>query len=482
MRLNIAGLLGAALIMLGATTAGADVWVAHAGVLERRDGEGVIVTTIPFSASVEARLRQGAVDPSNGNVWIVHLQPEDWSATPIVRVLGVTPSGDEIWQRTETGTGFIEPSIAIDAGRHGIWVVRAVDPNNSSEMAALLFDQTTGNLLATVHGLSQARVRAVGPYGGVWVVVGRDYLRLDGTTEELDGYRIVDSEGPHHRTVPFQGDSNSFHGSVVAVDASDGSLYHDFTSFDGSTDEGEAHLVKRSAEGQELFRVRYDIGIYESISDIAIDPRDGSVYVTFGFYNGRIAHVSSLGADLGNAGYWQNVNSVAVDPESSAVWIGHMPRVDDDRAGIAPMILRKLDASLQTTLEVPFAGVVDVVGAASADASLEISLEIQPQNKRNEVDLIPRNGQVGVALLSSAAFDPLQVDVETVRFGTAGAIVLWYWTRDVNRDGVGDLVLTFKTQHTGIQCGDTAAELTAQTYDGVTVHGGGSLCTRCRKR
>lgn len=52
----------------------------------------------------------------------------------------------------------------------------------------------------------------------------------------------------------------------------------------------------------------------------------------------------------------------------------------------------------------------------------------------------------------------------TIRFGPAGAVVRWHWTRDVNRDGVADLVVTFKTRHTGIKCGDTAAPLTARTF------------------
>jgi hypothetical protein len=135
-----------------------------------------------------------------------------------------------------------------------------------------------------------------------------------------------------------------------------------------------------------------------------------------------------------------------------------MPRVDDDEALIAPMILRKLDASLETELSVPFESVVTVIGAAPAASLLEISLDIQPQDKRNVFNLIPKNGQVRVALLSSAALDALQVDLDTVRFGTAGTVVRSHWTRDVNRDGHTDLVVAFETRHTGITCGDTAID------------------------
>ena len=220
------------------------------------------------------------------------------------------------------------------------------------------------------------------------------------------------------------------------------------------------------------------------MTDIAIDPRDGSVYVTTGSthaFDGAVSHVSPTGGDLGSVEYREYVNSVTVDPEDSGIWIGHMPRVDDDEALIAPMILRKLDpSSLQTDLSVPFESVVTVIGAAPAASPLEISLDIQPQDKRNVVNLIPKKGEVRVALLSSEAFDALQVDLDTVRFGTAGAVVHSHWTRDVNRDGYTDLVVTFTTAHTGIKCGDTAAPLTAETHGGVAVHGTDLLRTRCK--
>jgi len=129
----------------------------------------------------------------------------------------------------------------------------------------------------------------------------------------------------------------------------------------------------------------------------------------------------------------------------------------------------------------PFESVVTVIGAAPAAASpLEISLDIEPQDRRNVVNLVPKNGEVRVAMLSSTSFDALQVDLDTIRFGTAGAVVRSHWARDVDRDGDTDLIATFRTQHTGIKCGDTAAPLTAETHAGVAVHGTGSLRTKCK--
>jgi len=371
------------------------------------------------------------------------------------------------------------PAIAIDPGRHGVWVLRAVDPDDSTAMEAVLRDRTTGDERATIRGLTAAFTAAVGADGAVWIGANGAWIRLQGSVEDLDGYEVVGSVGLRHRTIEPGPDREA-----VAVDRSDGSLYFVVQVSDSSQDILEAHLVKLAPDGEELFRVRHGLRtLWETITDLAIDPRDGSVYVAEGAalnFNGSVSHVSPTGVELASAEYREHVNSVTVDPEDSSVWIGHMPQVDDDESFFAPMILRKLDSSLVAQLSVPFESVLTVIGSAPAASSLEISLDIETQDKRNVVNLIPKNGEVRVALLASAAFDALQVDLDTVRFGTAGAVVRSYWTRDVNRDGYTDLVVTFTTQHTGIKCGDTAAPLTAETHDGVAVHGTDLLRTKCK--
>ena len=481
MRHEVSGALVVVLTTVGMSTAVADVWVVHDRVLERRDLDGSIATSVsaPFGTPIGTIIDGGDVDPSTGNVWIVSREPTQTGPNRVVQVLGVKPNGEGLWERDETGVVFIEPSVAIDPGRHGIWVLRGVDSDSSTSMEAVLRDQTTGDERATVRGLTAAFTAAVGADGALWIGASGAWIRLQGSIEDLDGYEVVGSTGPHHRTVEPGPDT-----AAVAVDRSDGSLYFVVQVSDSSQDILEAHLVKLSAEGEELFRVRHGLRtLWETITDLAIDPRDGSVYVTEGAalnFNGSVSRVSHTGAELASAEYREHVNSVTVDPEDSGAWIGHMPQVDDDETFIAPMILRKLDSSLETQLSLPFESVVTVIGATPAVSSLEISLDIETQDKRNVVNLIPKNGEVRVALLSSATFDALQVDLDTVRFGTAGAVVRSHWARDVNRDGFTDLVVTFKTQHTGIQCGDTAAPLTAETFDGVAVHGTDFLRTRCK--
>ncbi len=48
---------------------------------------------------------------------------------------------------------------------------------------------------------------------------------------------------------------------------------------------------------------------------------------------------------------------------------------------------------------------------------------------------------------------------------------------DVDGDGDTDLILHFRTQDTGIQCGNTSASLTGQTFSGQAIQGSDSIVT-----
>ena len=78
-------------------------------------------------------------------------------------------------------------------------------------------------------------------------------------------------------------------------------------------------------------------------------------------------------------------------------------------------------------------------------------------------------GVIPVAILTTADFDALMVDADTVEF--AGTTPRRYAVEDVDRDGDLDLIMHFRTQETDIQPGDTEACLTGQTYDGMPIVG-----------
>jgi hypothetical protein len=106
---------------------------------------------------------------------------------------------------------------------------------------------------------------------------------------------------------------------------------------------------------------------------------------------------------------------------------------------------------------------------------LIVDIDIKPGNKRNVIN--PRaKGGIWVAILSDtdsgSPFDPSsQVDIPTVEFGPDGAKAIRHKVKDINRDGLGDLLLRFKIPTTGIACGDTEATLTGETFDGLSFSG-----------
>jgi len=117
------------------------------------------------------------------------------------------------------------------------------------------------------------------------------------------------------------------------------------------------------------------------------------------------------------------------------------------------------------------------IGSYEAQPSLTIiGIDAKPGSQPNSIN--PRSlGLVAVAILTSDEFDALLIDPDTVRFGPAGAprVHTQPHVEDVDYDGDMDLLFHFRTQETGIQCGDTEATLTGETWDGASVSGTDSV-------
>jgi hypothetical protein len=115
---------------------------------------------------------------------------------------------------------------------------------------------------------------------------------------------------------------------------------------------------------------------------------------------------------------------------------------------------------------------VDFLTVGVQTTSLLIEVDIKPGTFPNSIN--PRGkGVIPVAILTTDTFDATTVDPTTVRFGPTGteAAPVQSALEDVDGDGDTDMILHFKTQDTGIVCGDTSASLTGETFGGQAIEG-----------
>ena len=101
----------------------------------------------------------------------------------------------------------------------------------------------------------------------------------------------------------------------------------------------------------------------------------------------------------------------------------------------------------------------------------EVGIDIKPGSDPNGVNL-RSNGVIPVAVFGSVDFDATQVDFSTVVFGPDEASPVHDGhVEDVNGDFFDDMVFHFKVSETGIECSDTGATLTGETFGGESITG-----------
>ena len=127
----------------------------------------------------------------------------------------------------------------------------------------------------------------------------------------------------------------------------------------------------------------------------------------------------------------------------------------------------------------PFPGLTstwNLTGYAYPPVPISILIDIKPGSPENPVNPGSR-GNIPVVIGTTEDFDASNVDVNTVQFGPDAARPVHYALADVDGDTDWDLMLQFKTQDTGIVCGDTEATLTGKTLEGESFTGADSIKT-----
>ena len=121
----------------------------------------------------------------------------------------------------------------------------------------------------------------------------------------------------------------------------------------------------------------------------------------------------------------------------------------------------------------------DYRAVVSYTAPLQVAIDIKPGSSQNTINL-GANGDVPVAILSSATFDATTVNPTTVTLAGASVAFRGRGTpissaQDVNGDGLLDLVVHVSTEALQLSDEDTNATLLGQTYGGQFITGTDSV-------
>jgi len=176
------------------------------------------------------------------------------------------------------------------------------------------------------------------------------------------------------------------------------------------------------------------------------------------------------------------VDQVAVHPDGSKLYVSQPGSLD---------VYDAASGAFLSSLSTP--GMITPTGiclASLGPSILEVLMDIKPDSQKNPINP-GSNGVIPVALLTTSVadgdtqdFDAWQVDPSTLAFGPDGAPIAHSSAHagDVDGDGDLDMMLHFRTQESGIACGQTEAMLTGQTVDGQEIVGSDQIRTvGCKK-
>jgi hypothetical protein len=133
------------------------------------------------------------------------------------------------------------------------------------------------------------------------------------------------------------------------------------------------------------------------------------------------------------------------------------------RPGVYQVVAELTDVYGDSSVSVP-------IGIRVGQREFPVQIDIKPRDEQNRINP-GEKGRIGVAVLSDDRFDPLQIDVSTVRFGPGEATAVRYKVVDLNGDGASDVEFRFKISESRIRCGDTEATLTGKTLNGSNFSG-----------
>jgi hypothetical protein len=111
-------------------------------------------------------------------------------------------------------------------------------------------------------------------------------------------------------------------------------------------------------------------------------------------------------------------------------------------------------------------------GQTSA-APIRVRIDVKPGDEPTSIEP-KRGGMVPIAILTTKEFDATQVDSATVRAGATGTEAGLFRASiddDVNNDGTRDMMLLFRVQEMGLECGGKSITVKGKTQKGQAFEG-----------
>jgi cadherin domain-containing protein len=164
-------------------------------------------------------------------------------------------------------------------------------------------------------------------------------------------------------------------------------------------------------------------------------------------------------------------NAFAIDPVTGLLTVNNPAALDYEAR-----------TSISLTVEATDSGspALSASGTIKVDLTdvLELVMDIKPGDATNTIN-VKTESKIAVAILSTSSFDAAaQIDVNSLTFGQTGVEnsllrnrktgLPQYEVRDVDGDGLLDLVVSFDTAKTGLTVGATQATLKGRLKDGTT--------------
>ena len=198
-------------------------------------------------------------------------------------------------------------------------------------------------------------------------------------------------------------------------------------------------------------------------------PADGTYVVGVG--HGGYSATFSIGGDPVNG----ETSPYAATGPYKLIISGVSPATTAS-AATADTTATAADTGTSTTTATTDTGAVETI--TTSDPTLQyVNIDIKPGSKGMGVLNPKASGRFPVAITSTTTFDATSVDTTTLTFGATGteAPLTQCTTRDVNRDGLLDLVCFADNRKSGFSDNSTSGAATGKTKSGKTIKGQGAL-------